>query len=106
MPVTDKAKFAIKTSLSLTLAYMLPMAFGWPQPQTAATTVMLIAATGMVSESLQKGVLRILGTVIGAIILGVINNMLNLLGISPYLQGAVKGLVILIAVLMQYKRAQ
>ena len=68
MPVPDKTKFAIKTALSLTLAYMLPMAFGWPQPQTAATTVMLIAATGMVSESLQKGVLRILGTVVGAII--------------------------------------
>jgi len=63
-----KAKFAIKTALSLTLAYMLPMALGWPQPQTAATTVMLIAATGMVSESLQKGVLRILGTVLGAVI--------------------------------------
>ncbi len=43
----DKARFAVKTALSLTLAYMLPMALGWPQPQTAATTVMLIAATGM-----------------------------------------------------------
>ena len=63
-----KTHFAIKTALSLTLAYMLPMALGWPQPQTAATTVMLIAATGMVSESLQKGVLRILGTVIGAVL--------------------------------------
>ena len=49
-----KTVFAIKTALSLTLAYMLPMAWGWPQPQTAAITVMLIAATGMVSESLQK----------------------------------------------------
>jgi len=61
-------RYAIKTALSLTLAYLLPMAMGWPQPQTAATTVMLIAATGMVSESLQKGVLRVLGTVAGAII--------------------------------------
>jgi len=66
--VSNRARFAVKTALSLTLAYMLPMAFGWPQPQTAATTVMLIAATGMMSESLQKGVLRILGTVIGAVI--------------------------------------
>ena len=63
-----KAQFALKTALSLTLAFMLPMALGWPQPQTAAITVMLIAATGMVSESLQKGVLRLLGTVLGAII--------------------------------------
>ena len=64
----EKTKFAIKTALSLTLAYMLPMAMGWPQPQTAAITVMLIAATGLVSDSLQKGVLRVMGTVLGAVI--------------------------------------
>lgn len=63
-----KLRYAIKTALSLTLAYLIPMALGWPQPQTAATTVMLIAATGMVSESLQKGVLRVLGTLAGAVI--------------------------------------
>ena len=63
-----KTRFAIKTAISLTLAYMLPMALGWPQPQTAATTVMLIAATGMASESLQKGVLRVMGTVLGAVL--------------------------------------
>jgi uncharacterized membrane protein YccC len=61
-------KYAIKTALALTLAYLIPMAMGWPQPQTAATTVMLIAATGAVSDSLQKGVLRILGTLAGAVI--------------------------------------
>ncbi|RLA44407.1 MAG: hypothetical protein DRQ97_11420 [Gammaproteobacteria bacterium] len=54
--------------MSLTLAYLIPMAMGWSQPSTAATTVMLIAATGMVSDSLQKGVLRVLGTVVGAVI--------------------------------------
>ena len=66
--VPVKFRFATKTALSLTLAYIIPMAIGWPQPQTAATTVMLIAATGMISESLQKGVLRILGTLVGAVI--------------------------------------
>ncbi|MEH6609108.1 MAG: FUSC family protein [Halioglobus sp.] len=64
----DRNRYAIKTALSLTLAYLLPMALGWPQPQTAATTVMLIAATGTASESLQKGVLRLIGTLSGAII--------------------------------------
>lgn len=43
------------------------------------------------------------GTVVGAIILGIINNMLNMLGVSPYLQGTVKGAVIIAAVLMQRK---
>ncbi len=46
------------------------------------------------------------GTVIGAITLGIINNMLNMLGVSPYLQGTVKGLVIIGAVLIQRKRSQ
>lgn len=63
-----KFRYATKTALSLTLAYLIPMAMGWPQPQTAAITVMLIAATGLVSESLQKGVLRVMGTVAGAIL--------------------------------------
>ena len=67
-PVPAKFRYATKTALSLTLAYLIPMAMGWSQPSTAATTVMLIAATGMVSDSLQKGVLRVLGTVVGAVI--------------------------------------
>lgn len=46
----------------------------------------------------------IVGTIFGAIILGIINNMLNMLGISPYLQGTVKGLVIIGAVLLQRGR--
>ena len=41
------------------------------------------------------------GVVIGAIIIGIINNMLNMLSVSPYLQGTVKGLVIIAAVFLQ-----
>lgn len=63
-----KYQYAIKTALALTLAYLLPMALGWSQPQTAATTVMIIAAGGLLSESLQKGVARVLGTIVGAVI--------------------------------------
>ncbi|MCX6088934.1 MAG: ribose ABC transporter permease, partial [Candidatus Atribacteria bacterium] len=62
-----------------------------------------IAAVAIGGTSMSGGSGTIYGTVIGAIILGVINNMLNMLGVSPYLQGAVKGLVIIAAVLMQYK---
>jgi ribose transport system permease protein len=39
--------------------------------------------------------------VIGAVILGIINNMLNMLSVSAYLQGTVKGLVIIAAVFLQ-----
>jgi ribose transport system permease protein len=45
------------------------------------------------------------GTIVGVIILGIINNMLNMLGISPYLQGTVKGVVIIGAVYMQRQKA-
>jgi ribose transport system permease protein len=62
-----------------------------------------IAAVVIGGTSLAGGRGSIWGTVIGAIILGIINNMLNMLGVSPYLQGTVKGFVILVAVLAQYK---
>lgn len=63
-----------------------------------------IAAVVIGGTALSGGRGTIWGTVIGALILGIINNMLNLTGVSPYLQGLVKGGVILLAVLLQYKR--
>ncbi len=63
----------------------------------------VIAAVVIGGTALSGGRGSIWGTVIGVIILGIINNMLNLLGVSPYLQGTVKGLVILIAVLAQFR---
>ncbi|MEA2065991.1 MAG: ABC transporter permease [Thermotogota bacterium] len=63
-----------------------------------------IAAVIIGGTSLAGGSGAIWGTVIGAIILGIINNMLNMLGVSPYLQGTVKGLVIIGAVLIQRGR--
>lgn len=65
---SEKFQFATKVALSLTLAFLIPMALGWPQGSTAATTVMLIASTGSRRESLAKGTMRVLGTVIGAVI--------------------------------------
>ena len=64
--LSDKLKFAIKASLSMALAYLIPLSQGWSQPGTAATTVMLIAAMGSVGDSVMKGALRVIGTVIGA----------------------------------------
>ena len=43
--------------------------------------------------------------IVGAIIVGVINNGLNLLGVDPYWQQVVKGLIIVLAVFLdQVKR--
>lgn len=64
-----------------------------------------IAAVIIGGTAMTGGVGSMSGTVIGAIILGIINNMLNMLGVSPYLQGTVKGLVIIGAVLIQRRKA-
>jgi len=63
-----------------------------------------IAAVVIGGTSLSGGRGTIIGTAVGAVILGMINNMLNMVGVSPYLQGTVKGVVIILAVLVQYRR--
>ena len=66
--LSEKFKFACKVALSLTLAFIIPMAMGWSQASTAATTVMLIASISSQRESLAKGTFRVIGTIVGAII--------------------------------------
>lgn len=63
-----------------------------------------IAATVIGGTSMSGGKGTIIGTVLGAIMLGMINNMLVLGGVSSYLQQAAKGLVIIAAVLLQYNK--
>ncbi|MBX9137568.1 MULTISPECIES: ABC transporter permease [unclassified Clostridium] len=62
-----------------------------------------IAAVVIEGTSLAGGEGRITGTLIGALIIGVLNNGLNLMNVSPFYQSIVKGLVILIAVLLDKK---
>ena len=59
-----------------------------------------IAATVIGGTSLMGGEGTITGTLIGALIMGVLRNGLNLLGISSYIQDIVIGAVIILAVLM------
>lgn len=59
-----------------------------------------IAATVIGGTSLMGGEGRVTGTLIGALIMGIIRNGLNLLGVSSFLQQIVIGSVIIIAVLI------
>lgn len=59
-----------------------------------------IAAVVIGGTSLSGGKGSIMGTVLGAIIIGVLNNGLVLLNVSPFWQQVVKGLVILLAVII------
>ncbi|MFM9276716.1 ribose ABC transporter permease RbsC [Paenibacillus jiagnxiensis] len=74
---------------------------------TAGTSYELdaIAAVVLGGTSLSGGRGRIVGTLIGALIIGALNNGLNLLGVSSFYQLVVKGIVIVIAVLMDRKKA-
>lgn len=58
-----------------------------------------IAAVVVGGTSLMGGKGRVMGTLIGALIIGFLNNALNLLDISSYYQMIAKALVILVAVL-------
>jgi len=57
-----------------------------------------IAAVVLGGTSMSGGIGKIGGTVIGALIIGVLNNGLNLMGVSSFWQLVVKGIVILVAV--------
>lgn len=59
-----------------------------------------IAAVVLGGTSMAGGRGKVIGTLIGALILGLLNNGLNLLGVDPYFQMIVKGAVILLAVLV------
>lgn len=57
-----------------------------------------IAACVLGGISMQGGVGRISGTIIGVLVIGVINNGLNLLGVNSFWQLVAKGAIILIAI--------
>ena len=59
-----------------------------------------IAAVILGGTSLSGGKGQITGTIIGALIIGVLGNGLNLLNVSSFYQEVAKGLVILVAVLL------
>lgn len=63
-----------------------------------------IAAVALGGTSMSGGRGKIYGTFIGVLIIAVLNNGLNILGVSSYYQDVIKGLVILIAVLSDRKR--
>lgn len=63
-----------------------------------------IAAVVLGGAAITGGRGMILGTLIGALLLGVLNNGLNLMGVSPYLQTVIKGLIILLAIYISRKR--
>lgn len=63
-----------------------------------------IAACVLGGVSMSGGVGRISGTVFGAIVIGVISNGLNLMGVSSFWQLVVKGIIILAAIILDSRK--
>lgn len=63
-----------------------------------------IAAVALGGTSMSGGRGKIVGTIAGVLIIAVLNNGLNILGVSTYYQEVIKAVVILVAVLSDRKR--
>lgn len=105
---TDRVKiavYAITGFLAALSALILTSRLNSAQP-TAGESYELdaIAAVVLGGTSLNGGKGWIFGTLIGALIIGVLNNGMNLIGVSSFWQQVVKGIVILLAVLMDRKK--
>ena len=106
---TDRVKimvYSLTGMLASLSALILTSRLNSAQP-TAGTSYELdaIAAVVLGGTSLTGGKGWIFGTLVGALIIGVLNNGLNLIGVSSFFQQVVKGVVILIAVLIDRKKA-
>ena len=65
-----------------------------------------IAAVVMGGTALSGGVGGPHRTVLGALIIGILSNGLNLVGVDPFWQQVVKGFVVILAVAMSIDRKQ
>jgi ribose/xylose/arabinose/galactoside ABC-type transport system permease subunit len=106
---TDRVKilaFVISGVLASVAGFIITARLSTAEP-TAGTGLELeaIAAVIIGGTSLAGGRGDMIGTLVGALILGVIDNGMNLLNVSPFLQSVVKGLVILGAVLVDRNAA-
>jgi ribose transport system permease protein len=98
--------FVISGALAALAGFIVTARLSTAEP-TAGTGLELeaIAAVIIGGTSLAGGRGNLVGTIVGALILGVIDNGMNLLNVSPFLQSVVKGLVILFAVLLDRNAA-
>ena len=104
---TDKIKIAVYTisGILASVAGIIITSRLFSAQPTAGDGYELdaIAAVVLGGTSLTGGRGKITGTIIGALIIGVLSNALNILDVSSYYQMIVKGAVILVAVLLDRK---
>ncbi|ALN74927.1 sugar ABC transporter permease (plasmid) [Aureimonas sp. AU20] len=97
--------YVISGALSGLAGMILSARTGSALPQAGvAYELDAIAAVVIGGTSLSGGVGRVTGTLIGALIIGVMNNGLDLLGIQSYYQQILKGALIVGAVMLDQTR--
>ena len=95
------AVYAVSGLLAALVGIILTARLENAQPQAGLGYELdAIAAAVVGGTSLAGGIGTIFGTLVGALIIGVLNNALNLLDVSSYYQMIAKGAVILLAVLV------
>lgn len=88
------------TSALCAVLYISRLGIGQPEAgETYELNALAMVYIGGASTAGGKG--SVAGTLIGAILLSVITNVLNLLGVSPFIQRVIKGLIIIAAVLLE-----
>jgi len=94
--------FSANPSLSRTTKAGMESRFNVAAP-IAADDAALSALSAVVlgGTSLSGGVGSAFGTFIGIMILGVITNSLNMLGVSSYIQLAIKGLLLILFIFVE-----
>lgn len=99
------AVYAISGALAGVAGMILAARTGSALPQAGvAYELDAIAAVVIGGTSLAGGVGRVSGTVIGALLIGVMNNGLDLMGVESYYQQVIKGGLIVAAVLLDRSR--
>lgn len=102
---TKLITYAISGCMSALSGLILLSRLGSAQPTLGSGYELdAIAAVALGGTSMNGGRGRVWGTFVGILIIAVLNNGLNILGVSSYYQDVVKGIVILIAGLSDRNR--
>lgn len=97
--------FTLSGLLAGLAGIMLAARIGSGNPQLG-TGIELDAITAAVigGTSFNGGIGTIWGTIVGALIIGIINNGLDLLNVSPFMQQVVKGSIIVLAIIIDERK--
>lgn len=96
---TRMVALVLVSVFAVTAGALLASRLGSGQPNVGERYLLDGLATVFIGMTMfRPGTATILGTLCGALFIGVINNGLNLIGMDSYIQNIVKGLIILVAV--------